>query len=505
MHLIRVRSTLRFLPLILAVGCRDSVTPGPPPAGISITGQPSTAETGKAMQPGVEVVIRDKRGIVLSAGTPVSLALAAPSGGATLIGTTTVRTRGGVATFDDIGVDLAGTGYTILVTAGAVTATTDPFSVTPAAPFVSVSTGETRSCGLTAPGAAYCWGVLRWPVVEYRERPRPAISMQQRATPEGWISLESTAPEVFIAKQTLPSRVPATSVFTLVESGGMHSCALAPSGAAYCWGTNLFGELGHGTLVDKDDPTPVAGGFRFVSLTAGASHTCGLTAAGAAYCWGENNGQLGDGTRVDRVSPVPVHGGLAFTSLDVGSGFTCGLANGVAYCWGANYSAQLGDGTQTARLTPTRVASDVNFTSVTAGVAHACALTAIGAAYCWGEAYGGVGDGSLTRRLAPVPVATEIRFIALTAGGFHSCGVTAAGAAYCWGNNTNGAVGDGTGITRLTPVRVAGETSFSRLRAGFAQTCGLVTGGGAVCWGDNTFRQLGDGTETRRFAPSAVR
>ena len=46
-----------------------------------------------------------------------------------------------------------------------------------------------------------------------------------------------------------------------------------------------------------DTPQLVAGLPALVSITSKFGHTCGLTAAGEAWCWGDNVfGQLGDGS-----------------------------------------------------------------------------------------------------------------------------------------------------------------------------------------------------------------
>ena len=52
----------------------------------------------------------------------------------------------------------------------------------------------------------------------------------------------------------------------------------------------------------------MVGGLGFVSLDAGGSHTCGVVPSGDAFCWGSNSfGELGDGdTGTDSATPVRV-------------------------------------------------------------------------------------------------------------------------------------------------------------------------------------------------------
>ncbi len=106
----------------------------------------------------------------------------------------------------------------------------------------------------------------------------------------------------------------------------------------------------------------VAGGITFASISAGVTHTCGTTLGGDAYCWGSNVlGQLGDGNAYSSVpvtTPVRVAGGLSLSSVSVGRHHACGITTaGIAYCWGDNASGTLGTGYPSApSLTPVRVA-----------------------------------------------------------------------------------------------------------------------------------------------------
>jgi alpha-tubulin suppressor-like RCC1 family protein len=52
---------------------------------------------------------------------------------------------------------------------------------------------------------------------------------------------------------------------------------------------------------------PVSGGLLFEELSAGGAVTCGRTTSGTEYCWGLNlSGQLGDGTLTNRATPTLV-------------------------------------------------------------------------------------------------------------------------------------------------------------------------------------------------------
>jgi alpha-tubulin suppressor-like RCC1 family protein len=304
-----------------------------------------------------------------------------------------------------------------------------------------------------------------------------------------------------------PREVLGTLGIKSITAGSEFSCAIAIAGA-YCWGDNVNGELGDGTVVDRRDPAltlPSVG--RFASIAAGTEFGCGLVGS-TAYCWGHNyTGELGDGTTTAHATPVAVSGSFRFAALAVGASHACGLTpGGSAYCWGANTDGELGTGSTTRVLVPTAVRTGILFASLAAGNNFTCGIDAAGKAYCWGaDTYGALGSGSLGGTvLTPQSVAGGLQFVRLSAGGYHVCGITARNAAYCWGGNSDGQLGNGTTVDRASPQLVSGTHAFSAIGAGYAHTCGTTTHGATYCWGDNTSGQLGDGTFNQRLTPTAA-
>lgn len=296
--------------------------------------------------------------------------------------------------------------------------------------------------------------------------------------------------------------------FTSLAAGGNHACGLTILGESYCWGDNLYGQVGEGSFTIQPFLTPqrVSIGTPLVSLAAGAGHTCGLTASGIAYCWGDNTfGQLGTGNFTSANTPqlVSMPSGVTFVGVAAGRNHSCGMTSaGAAYCWGYNFSGQLGIGTTSDASSPQAVSmpSGVTFTRLGLGGYQSCGLTSSGAAYCWGRnADGQLGDGSITDKTTPTAVTmpSGASFTSLAAGERFTCGLTSADIAYCWGNNTLGSVGVGNlSSPIMTPqaVSVPAGVAFVSIAAGSAHACGLSSSGAAYCWGDNVDGQLGLGT-----------
>ena len=308
----------------------------------------------------------------------------------------------------------------------------------------------------------------------------------------------------------VPSHVADGLAFSTIVAGGVHSCGLTSGGTAYCWGNNWAGALGSGSFEDSWRPLSVTGGVTFAQIDAGGEHTCGITAGGRAYCWGWNyNDQVGISENKNPV-PVLVSDEITFATLSAGGSHTCGLtADGTAYCWGLNADGELGNGQVYGSgnvATPQPVTGGLKFASVTAGQSHTCGVTRSGSAYCWGvNAELGAGV-QFGSSWSPVAVAPNLNFSLIAAGAEHTCGIDINGVAYCWGRNSHGQVGVGTVSDEifLTPQRVSGGFTFDRLTAGGQHTCARATAGVWYCWGRNENGMLGVGNITDSGTPLKV-
>src|SRR5205823_5104880 len=115
--------------------------------------QPTSATAGSVITPAVRVVAQDALGNTATSFTGnVSVALGSNPGGATLAGTTTMAAVAGVATFGNLSVDKAGTGYTLTTSATGLTGQPSAsFVISPAAANKLVFTVQPTSVTAGAP------------------------------------------------------------------------------------------------------------------------------------------------------------------------------------------------------------------------------------------------------------------------------------------------------------------------------------------------------------------
>ena len=248
----------------------------------------------------------------------------------------------------------------------------------------AIAAGGAHTCALTDAGAVLCWGL--------NENGQLGNgSLTNRWTPVQVNGITSGA--------------------TSITAGHSHTCAVV-GGAAKCWGYGLDGQLGTGTQDDSGVPIQVVGLTNGVaSITAGQHFTCAVTVGGAAKCWGTNEyGELGIGTQTPwELSPVQVSG-LTSGIVGVAAGWyhACAVTNaGAVLCWGNNSSGELGDGTNNPHLTPEPSHLTAGARGLDLGSHHSCAITAGGAVRCWGfNGNGALGNNSTLDVNEPLAVWT---------------------------------------------------------------------------------------------------
>jgi alpha-tubulin suppressor-like RCC1 family protein len=348
----------------------------------------------------------------------------------------------------------------------------------------SVATGSHHTCALTSGGAVLCWGDNRFGQVGDG-------SIKQRTTPVLVAGLDHGV--------------------TAIAAGDLHTCAINAEGGVLCWGSNTSGALGDGSTTKQlSFPAQVAGLKSGVgSIAAGGADTCVVTTEGKALCWGGNvSGQLGDGTMDDRNSPVVPKGLSAnVAAIAVANDHMCAVTTeGAVLCSGDDANGALGTGNSSSTVVP--VASQIagGAISISASVGITCALNMDSGPFCWG--FGGRGELGTGNRMAsssPVPVSglsSDVKCV--VAGLGHACAVNNAGGVLCWGNNAHGELGDGTTKEQLAPIPVPGLSSGTAGVATGTGTCAVTAAGAVLCWGGNTYGEVGDGTTTERHTPMPV-
>jgi alpha-tubulin suppressor-like RCC1 family protein len=365
---------------------------------------------------------------------------------------------------------------------------------------VQVTIGNGFSCALAATGSAYCWG--------------QGTSGQLG----NGASVESNVPVLVSGGLT----------FTGISAGGASACGVTSAGAVYCWGLGTSGQLGNNLGTTSSSPVAVTtsgvlSGLTLTQVSVGGSAACALATTGAAFCWGlGTSGQLGNGGTATSNQPVTVSAGaglgaVTYSEITVGGAFACAVSDpGAEYCWGDDTYGELGNNTTTVTPQSTPVAvytagvlSGATVTQITAGYDHACALSGAGAAYCWGLGTSGqLGNHATATSSVPVAVYTAGALSGRTvtqvsAGQYHTCALDNLNTGSCWGLNSSGQDGRAdTGSNFNAPVSIQ-PSGPDLVTAGYTHSC-TIRSGKAYCWGANTYGQLGNNSTVSSTVPVPV-
>jgi hypothetical protein len=322
---------------------------------------------------------------------------------------------------------------------GSATCTSATCGLTPVAlsgglTFASITSGAESTCGITASGAAYCWGQDEF----------------------GQLGTTTTQTCQYNGSQTAPCSPTPIAVsgglaFQSIAIGFGEACGLTPSGVAYCWGTDYSGELGDSGAVFKQEelssdpngwfaPVLVHGGHTFTALSAGVYFVCGLGTDATVYCWGTGPVAGSPGSECPTLAspgcvivPTAVPNLPSTRAVVAGANSACVLTtSGSVSCWG-NGAPSLVSVTGLPALV-----------SLTGATDYYCGLTAGGSAYCW----------LFNSEDSPVasPEAPALQFTALSTNFVETCGIATTGRTYCWGFSV---AGSGVSAHSDIPILVA--------------------------------------------------
>ncbi len=375
--------------------------------------------------------------------------------------------------------------------------------------WIDVSVGLTSACGVRKNGEAWCWGSdssyqLGNGDVVTADQPSPV-----RVLGSNFIQISvGEASVLTLVDETVNAAPPINIYQGKIASSSQHACMIQDDGTMWCWGQDLFGQLGNGPALtaNQESPTRVSDPGPWIQVGAGTQNTCGLKADGTLWCWGgDGYGELGNGAGGS--SDVPVLAGSStdrWTKISIGNYTGCGIkTDGTAWCWGSGGNGELGNGaTGSNQPSPVQVLGGGTWTDISTSWPITCGVKSDGSGWCWGsDSNGKLGNGGVLTADQSSPSAVDEpgpwRQISAGSGSGPTCGIKVNGSLWCWGNDGNGQIGNGADTTndRVSPTLVSDAGPFVYVSP-FVSTVALKADGTAVSWGQKLNGALGQGDTT---------
>lgn len=312
----------------------------------------------------------------------------------------------------------------------------------------------------------------------------------------------------------LPMQVHGELIGIIQISCGKHHVAVVTTQARlFTWGSNKFGQLGHGDYFNRFVPFEVQYssktcgkvqqhalrirhtimervGPNVTRAICGAYHSLFVTDQQQLWSMGYNQaGQLGIGHRLQQhqgwrsCTPIAVADLSDRSILDVAAGqnhSACVLSNGDVYVWGCGDDGRLGLGRDECKLRPTILSklkeAKIRGRSVRCGARHTALISDMDLLYVWGaNEFGQLGCGDKSARQVPCiieyPPFVSEGVVDISLGEFHSACITLQGKAFIWGLDLT--YGSMQLDTRMIPTKapLLDSERARKVCCGWTQSC----------------------------------
>lgn len=213
---------------------------------------------------------------------------------------------------------------------GTINATATPVLLTVSNAISTVSAGLDHTCASTLTGAVLCWGLgsqgqlggnsTASSLVPVSVNSIASVIAVEAGNQHSCARLVGNSLRCWgdnglgqLGDGTLTQRlvpVPLPGLASMISAGGSSTCAVtATDGTVYCWGSDSA------TFVLS--PRAVSFISTAVQVSVGLAHACARLSDGSLRCWGRNvDGQLGDGTLISSNVPVATLGGPCNLDID---------------------------------------------------------------------------------------------------------------------------------------------------------------------------------------------
>jgi alpha-tubulin suppressor-like RCC1 family protein len=364
-----------------------------------------------------------------------------------------------------------------------------------------VSVGTSASCAALVDGHVACWG----------DNENGLLGNGTRTEPESCF-----VEGFYYGCSTVPIEVADIDKAVAVAVGNEAACALLSTGHIECWGVNVVGEVGNGTISPQLTPVSVSGITDATAISAGSTGTCALLETGKVKCWGKEeilgNGPYDVDSASGSATPVTVPGITTAVQISVGDdNDACAtLEDGHVECWGNDDSGQVGDGSTETKLTPVPLAGVSDAAMVSTGneevpadspgqyynLGNTCVVRATGEVKCLGaNIHGALGDGTYEESYTLQPVTGVTDAVSVSTDFGSTCALLADEDVKCWGFSS------GANVPHLVESL---DGAAVQLSVGIERKCVVLYDGNVACWGYNRHGGLGDGSTTDSGFPVLV-